>query len=216
MLKYLFVIVFIALINPWIYHVINFSYLLGFSVLTLSLLLALSWHYKKRKSLVLGLLAFLIPLIIYLLFYKFNGSIFTLTPLEKDLISQKHSYYAQEFGKFYGNRFTIYFFSQVKPYIDHLSQNLANSLDILEFFSWNQKIDTGRYLTVFLPFFLIGIFNLRKNLLNLIYLTVALVVSSLTIIGSLGPILLLPFINLVIFIGFLKIFNKFSLYKKTI
>src|SRR3989338_5785661 len=193
---YLFLIVFITLSNPWIYRITNFNSLLGFCIFILSLLLTISWQIKKRRYLTFLLLILFISLSAYLLTYQFDGSIFIRTPLEKDLFSQRHNYYAQEFGKLYENRFTIYYFSQVKPYIDHLSQNLANSLDI-----------SGRFFIIFLPFFLIGIFNLNKSLLNVIYLTVALIVSSLTHVESLGPILLLPFINLAIFIGFLRLFS---------
>lgn len=216
MFKYPFLILFITLSNPWIYRITNFSYLLGLCIFTLSLLLTILWQYKKHSNLTFILLILFIFMCAYLLTYKFDGSIFILTPLEKDIFSQRHSYYAQEFGKLYGNRFTIYFFSQVKPYIDHLNQNLANSLDISEFFSWKQKINSGRFFILFLPFFLIGVFNLNKSFLTLVYLIITLIVSSLTNVGPLGPILLLPFINLAIFIGFLKLLSKSSLYKQKI
>lgn len=216
MYKYPVLIVFITLSNSWIYRITNFNFLLGLCIFTLSLLLTISWQFKKRKYLTFLLLILFIFLSAYLLTYKFDGGIFMLTPLEKDIISQRHSYYAQEFGKLYGNRFMIYFFSIVKPYIDHLSQNLASSLDILEFFSWNQKNNLGRFFIVFLPFFLIGIFNLNKSILTLVYLMIALIVSSLTNVDSLGPILLLPFINLAIFIGFLSLLSRFRGYKQKI
>lgn len=210
---YPFLIIFITLSNPWIYRITSFNHLLGLCIFILSILLTLSWQFEKRKYLTFLLLILFIFLSAYLLTYKFNFSIFTITPLEKDIISQKHSYYAQEFGRLYGNRLTIYFFSQIKPYIDHLSQNLANSLDILEFFSWTQKISSRRFFLLFLPFFLIGIFNLNRSLLSLVYLTIALIISSLTNVGSSGPILLFPFINLAIFIGFLRLFSKSNLDK---
>lgn len=204
MSKYPFLIVIITLSNPWFYQITSFSYLLGLYILTLSFLLTISWQIKKRRYLTFMLLILFISLSAYLLTYQFDGNIFMQTPLEKDIIYRRHNYYANEFGKLYENRFTIYFFSQVKPYIDHLSQNLANSLDI-----------SGRFFLLFLPFFLIGIFNLN-SLLALIYLTASLIISSLTNVGSLGPILLLPFMNLAIFIGFLILFNRFSLRKHKI
>lgn len=209
MIKYLFIIGVVTLSNPWIYQITNFNFLVGLCIFILSILLTIYWQFRKSSYLALLLVLFIF-LSSYLLIYRFDKNIFTVSALQKDMLATRQSYYAQEMGKLYGNRFMIYFFNQVKPYLDHLSQNLAKSLDILEFFSWNQKLNSGRFFIIFLPFFLIGILNLKKNWLIFSYLITTLVVSSLTKVGPLGPILLLPFINLATCIGFSKIFNIYK------
>lgn len=202
-------ILFVVLANFWIWRVATQSFLLA---LVLALLTIFLVFRLKIVSLILIIIvgAFLVKT-------NFDTNLKYLSPLEKDKLSDRHEYYASNLGRAYKNRIGLYLHYEFLPFVSKWQKNLADNLDPnLYFFAGHPRErleveEFQKFSFVFLPFFIIGIAILFQKKFNFLitYFILTQLVSAFVFPGYfLGPILVFPFISVVVYLGLAKTFEK--------
>ncbi len=172
------------------------------------ILLYLTTVYQKGKILKFTIFVFFILLSGNLLINQFDKGIFTISNLESERIRARQEYYAPELGKIYRNKVGLFYFNNLRLYFSKISYNLFSHIDIQQLFSLNKIFEYNKMPLFFAPVFIIGflyfLINLPKTVVT--YLFLAMIVSSLTSFNSrIGTPLLMPFINLCIAFGLMKL-----------
>lgn len=211
----------VILLTPWWWVIIQRNPWVGLAVFSLSLVVFLYFCQTKSKALLLWLAILTITLFILSVREAFDESIFRNSALDIQQINKRHEFYASGLGKLYKNRFVLTYFKDYHLPISKLQRNFFANLDPnLYFFKSHPRERLGveefdKYLPIFLPFFLIGVFYsiyiLSPSLL--IYaIPVSLLSSIISSKYNLGPILFFPLINFMITIGVLLSWRKISRY----
>lgn len=204
----LLVIFIVGLVNSLMYKMFPNSFLFGLLLITEGALLFLTTIHYKRKILIITISIIFIMLSIFILNKQFDKNIFAISNLESERIRARQEYYASELGKIYRNKIGLFYFNNLRLYFSKISDNFFSHINIQQYFSLNKIIEYEKIPILFAPFFVIGFLNFLINLpmVATVYLFLALIVSSITSFNSeVGPFLLLPFINLCITIGLLKL-----------
>ena len=207
----------VILLNPWWWIIIQRNFLAGLLVFSLSLVLYL--YFWQIESRVLLILLVIFTLILFFLSVRaaFDESIFRNSALDIQQYNKRHEFYSNDLGKLYKNRFILTYFKDYNFPISKIQRNFFNNLDPnLYFFASHPRERLGieefqKYLPIFLPLFLIGMFHfifapVTKILIYLI--SVFLLSSIISPKYNLGPVLIFPFINLMITIGIILSWKK--------
>lgn len=202
----------VIILNPWWWIIIQRNLWIGLLVFVLSFVVFVYFFQSQSRTLLL-LLSILTAILFFISIGEaFDESIFRNSALDIQQLNKRHEFYANGLGKLYKNRFVLTYFKDYYFPISKLQRNLFGNLDPnLYFFKSHPRErlgveEFGKYLPIFLPFFLIGvlyyIYILSPSLL--IYaISVSLLSSIISSKYNLGPILFFPLINFMITIGFI-------------
>ncbi len=190
----------ITLINLILYGILDnpiFEIILFIETIILYLSYIKDNFLAKRLLFILLLASILISLS-----NGFDKNLFKLTPLESDTLVSRHEHFALELGRLYKNRIGINYANSIRPVLVKFNRNLFSSLNFELFFNVRNIVSL-----FFIPFFLLGIYNLSRkiNKFLVFYLLVIFITEGfLTPGGRYGYLLYVPFINLVIYLGYAK------------
>lgn len=200
----------VILINPWWWVIIQRNFWIGLPIFILSLVVfVFFWQIESKKNLLL--LVILTTTIFFIATYEaFDESIFRNSALDIQQYNKRHEFYAKGLGKIYTNRFSLTYFKDFNLPFYKLQRNFFAYFDPnLYFFASHPRErlgieEFGKYLPIFLPFFLLGFFYIICKLLPklLLYLIIVLLASSVISPSyNLGPVLFFPVVNYLITIG---------------
>lgn len=210
----IFLILFVSLSNFWIFRIFEYNFLIGEFILIETFLLLLITFYKTGRALIILIFLLLVIQGSALFINHFDRNIFSTSTIELMRINKRQQFYAQELGKIYQNRIGIYYFDNLRIYFSKISSNFFSNLDLSFYFSPSSIIDNGRYALFFAPLLLVGLIYLLTiiNKVHILYFLIALIISAFINLDSkLGPILILPIINLCIVIGLVKFMEIFGI-----
>jgi hypothetical protein len=215
----------VIFLNPWWWVIIQKNMSIGLLIFVLSFVVFI--YFLQRKSLNLFILLVLLTITLFLVNTKkaSDENIFVPSALDIQQYNKRHEFYANSLGKIYTNRFSLFYFKEFNPLFYKLQRNLFANLDLnLYFFTSHPRErpgieEFGKYLPIFLPFFIIGIIYsiyvfLPKIFVYLVF--ISLLSSVISYSYKPGPILFFPVINLMITIGIILSLRKISKYFKKI
>ncbi len=183
----------------------GYGFLNAFLVFAISVLLLIIFQRKRITR------SYYFLIIILALLFITNGldrNIFNRSGIDAYEKIRRHQFYTRELGSFYRNKLGFYYFDQVKFYINRINTKITGPLVVDKYFS---AVHSGIYPIWLLPFVVLGLFiGLSKKIrLVLIYLFwVSLL--SIVLVSSVAVLLYLPFINLCLVLGIMKIADKFK------
>lgn len=213
------VILFVALLNPWIWKIIPENFFLALLLIILSgSLYALILKQKIFFLWLTGILVLSVGFIIFL--SAFDRNLFIPSHDEKLRQDNKHLYFSHNLGKLYLNKIGLYFHQNLDLPLYKLQSNLFSNLDPnLYFFASHPRERAGvgefeKYFLLTLPFFIAGIIVVIQKKLKVLgyyFITVTLIGAFIRPDYIFGPVLFFPLINAVIVLGivyFLSLFRK--------
>lgn len=208
--------------NFWIWKVIRTDLLFGLILV----LLTMSFIYLVIIKFIIRIFLFMILLTLLLssqiLLSGFDKNLVTLTPEQQLQLNERHGYFATDLGKLFQNKISLRFYKDISPYINAYQSNIFNSLSPNLYFFANHPRERAnieeftKYPTILTVPFLIGLVYLMSSLqisYNLIfgYLIFAVLFSGFIKQSYVfGPILFFPLVNLLISLGFLRIYQVFK------
>ena len=151
-------------LNPWWWIIIQRNPWVGILVFILSVAVFIYfWQLKSKK---LFLLLLLLSAILFFIAVRdaFDESILRNSALDIQQLNKRHEFYASSLGKLYRNRFSLAYFRNYNLPLYKLQRNFFANLDPnLYFFASHPRERMGveefaKFLPIFLPFFLIGVF----------------------------------------------------------
>lgn len=174
-------------------------------------------NFWQRITLVVLLLSFCLGSL-SLLKSNFDESLKGKNPTEINIALSRHGYFAEGLGGLFTNKFSLQYYSKLYYPITNYSRNISYSIDPnLYFLMSHPREKSGidefdKYAPFLLPFFIIGLLSYclsldKYKILNIYLVTAILLTGFITPHYKLGPVLLFPFINLIIILGTLKILN---------
>lgn len=205
----------IALANFWIWRVLKEDLLLGFILILLSIVL--SYLSFIRFNLIFYLFLIILALLISykVLIFGFDGNFKTLSSDRKNLIDDRHWYFAVSLGELFQNKYVLRFYKDVNPYLNVYAGNIFNSLSPNLYFFANHPREREKvqefpmYPAIFaIPFFVGLIIFISHSY----YLITGYLVFTLLITGFIsqdyiyGPILMMPLINMLITLGLKNVY----------
>jgi len=192
--------------NVWIWRILGHSFFLGLGLIVLSFFLA--FNMRVGTFILFSILS------VFLLKNTFDTNLLYISPLDNDRVEHRHEYYAVELGRVYRNRITINMNYRAAPYVSRYLKNMAFNLDPNLYFFANHPreriiaVEFEKFSFLFLPFFVIGLMTLFSGafVFLIFYFVLSLLISGLVFPGyDLGPILIFPFIVVVIHLGLSKV-----------
>lgn len=212
----------IILANFWIWKVIRTDPFFGLILV----LLSLSFIYLVVIKFNIRIFLFMIALSLYVssqvLLSDFDKNLIILTPEQQVQLNERHGYFATDLGKFFQNKIILRFYKDISPYINTYQSNIFNSLSPNLYFFANhprERADIEEFskypIILIVPFF-IGLVYLLSSLqisYNLIlgYLIFATIFTGFIKQSFIfGPILFFPLVNLLIALGFSRIYQVFK------
>lgn len=210
------IIVFITLISSWTWSIFSQNLFIGICCILLSFLLLLNFNNDKlvlpQRFLQIGIICLWLIISGYLFTASFDKNLFHISENQYINVLKRQEIYSREFGHFYKNRFGIYYFNKIKPFIYRYSNNISELFDLDNLFISNYDEDKNktRLPLLLLPVMVTGLFYLLKTF-NKKYCSVmiiTLVISGLLDSKNmLGPIIVYPIIYASIGLGFSKLLN---------
>lgn len=212
----IFLSLLVTLTNFWIWRIINVDPLLGLALVLLSLtfIYLVNTGFNRKFFLIVVLLSMLIS--IKFLVSGFDNNLWVLTPDQQKQLNERHGYFAANLGKLFQNKFVLRFYKDIYPHLNTYENNIFNSLSPNLYFFANhprerEKVEEfAKYPPILIIPFLVGLLYLLNSSK---YLIIAFFIFAAGVIGFVkqtylfGPILFFPLINLLITIGFLKIYR---------
>lgn len=207
-----------TLTSFWLWKILQQNVFLACLFLLLTLLLFTSTQnsYTKFIKFITPILLTLFCLTSFILVSRnFDPALKRQNPTEIKLYNKRHEYFASGFGFFFTNKFSLKFYKNIYPITSNYLKNVSYSIDPnLYFFKSHPREKSGidefeKYSPLLLPFFIIGFFahflNFFKYKLLSTYLTLAVAITGLIDLHFiLGPVLLFPYLNILIFFGLSK------------
>ncbi|MDQ5930314.1 MAG: hypothetical protein QG594_2102 [Bacteroidota bacterium] len=216
LLKESLILIFFTLANYWFWQILKTSLTLCAILIILELAifkLSVRKNTKKRIIFYSGLIVFCI--LIFSVFgtkQRFDETLAVNSPTEAHIINQRHGYLAEGLGIFFTNRVAQQYYVNWNPKIGKYLRNVSFAVDPnLYFYRSHPREKAGideteKYSPFVIPFFIIGILFLITHAGNFPYLIIYLLLAVF-ITGFLdpkyilGPILVFPFINIVLYLG---------------
>lgn len=209
----LFIIGSVTLISYWTWLIFSQNLLIGILCLLLSFLFLLYINnisfVVPQRLLMTSLICLWIILSGFLLTTSFDKDLFHMSENRYITVLKRQEIYSREFGQFYRNRFGVYYFNTIKPFVYRYISNIANIFDLENLFisSYTEVKNNTLLPLVFLPFMVVGLFHLIKNFSRrYIYITIIILGVSglLNTKSTLGPIIVYPIIYASIGLAFSK------------
>lgn len=206
----------ITLISFWTWSIFSQNLFIGICCILLSLLLLLNFNNDKlvlpQRFLQIGIICLWLIISGYLFTASFDKNLFHISENQYINVLKRQEIYSREFGHFYKNRFGIYYFNKIKPFIYRYSNNISELFDLDNLFISNYDEDKNktRLPLLLLPFMISGLFYLLKTF-NKKYCSVMIIILVISgLLDSkniLGPIIVYPIIYASIGLGFSKLLN---------
>lgn len=200
----------VILLSPWWWIIIRRNFLSGLLVFILSFVV-FQYFFKSTSRILFLLLLSLTAIIFFISIGKaFDESILKVSSLEIQQYNRRHEFYANGLGKIYTNRFSLAYFKEYNLPLYKLQRNFFANLDPnLYFFASHPRERSGveefkKYSSIFLPFFLIGLFYciyMKLSKILIYFVVISLLSSVISSAYNLGSILFFPLINFTITIG---------------
>lgn len=216
MIQNLIIVGGITLMSSWTWFIFSQNLFIGICCILLSLLLLLIFYNHKpvllQRFMQTAVICIWVALAMYSFTTSFDKNLFHIAENQYIVVLKRQEIYSREFNSFYRNRFGVYYFNKIQPFIYRYSTNVSNIFDLENLFI--SKYDEDKYKTrlplIFLPFMITGLFYLLKifNKQYAYIMTIILIVSGLlNTKNTLGPIIIYPIIYASIGIGFNKLIN---------
>ncbi len=211
---------FVIILNPWWWIIIQRNLWIGLLVFILSFLVLQYFWQTKSKSQPVLIIIITVVLVVVSFREAYDESIFRNSALDIQQFNKRHEFYAQGLGKIYTNKIALTYFKNFNLPLYKLQRNFFSNLDPnLYFFASHPRERAGveefqKYLPFFLPFFALGfLYIIYKPLSKFLvyFLAIIFIGSFISSKYNLGPILFFPIINFMVTIGFtisLKYFKK--------
>lgn len=213
---FLCVNIIVALTNFWIWRIIKIDLLLGLALILLNavFIYLIDIKFNRKFFLITTFLSLFISIKILVSGFDYNLTV--LTPDQQKQLNERHGYFATDLGNLFQNRYMLRFYKDVYPYMNVYGRNIFNSLSPNLYFFANhprerEKVEEfSMYPSILIIPFLVGLIYLLNSSGNLIF---GYVLFALLITGFVkqtyifGSVLFFPLINLIISIGFLKIYR---------
>lgn len=205
----------VSFINFWIWRIMDANLVFGLTLTLLSIIFIYLILIKFDKIFFL-IFIFLFVLISYqLLASGFDKNLTVINPDQEKQINERHGYFSINLGKFFQNKFVLRFYKDVYPHLNVYGSNMFNSLSPNLYFFTNhprerEKVEEfSMYPSIFVVPFLVGViyFFSSSNLILGYVLFTLLITGFIKQTYIFGPVLFFPLINLIISIGFLKIYR---------
>ncbi|MDO8639200.1 MAG: hypothetical protein Q7R43_06500 [Candidatus Daviesbacteria bacterium] len=217
----------VIIINSWTWELLNQDLFLTIILLTITGSLFLLTFIKDNlwRKIILVILILVYGIGIFsLLNNHFDQSLREKNPTEMDIALRRHGFFAEGLGQLFTNKFSLNYYSNWYYPVSNYSRNISYSIDPnLYFFMSHPREKSGidefdKYAPFLLPFFIIGLLSYflslgKYKLLTIYLITAILLTGFITPHYKLGPVLLFPFVNLIIILGSLKILDYIG--KKT-
>lgn len=206
---------FFSIANFWIWRIIKTDLLLGFALISLSVTLIYIVKIKFNQNFFLITLILTLFISTKLLITGFDNNLIILSPDQQKQLGERHGYFAIDLGKLFQNKFVLRFYKDVYPYLNIYGSNIFNNLSPNLYFFANhprerEKVEEfSMYPSIFVIPFLVGViyfFNSSNLIIGYVMFTF-LITGFIKQTYIFGPVLFFPLINLIISIGFLKIYR---------
>lgn len=214
MLRDILIIISIILLSPWSLSIFYQNWFIGICCILLSFLLLLKFknNIKLSQRLKTCIICLWAILFVYLFISSFDKNLFYISENQYINVLKRQEIYSKEFNRYYKNKFGIYFFNKIEPFIYRYSNNISNIFDLEKLFisSYDKDKNKTRFPIFFLPPVIFGLFYLLKSFnKKCTYLTVIIlmVFGLMDTRNTLGPITIYPVICASIGLGLNKFLN---------
>ncbi len=221
--KKFFLLLTILFFNLWTWEIFKENIVLAISLLSITITL---FALEILKTTFFHKIIFLILVFSYLAvsilqISKLDKSILEKNPTEVSIFHRQHAYFAEGLGFLYTNKFSLQFYTHLYYPLAKYFRNVSYCIDPnLYFFHSHPREKSGidevaKYSPLVLPFFIIGLFihflSLeRYKLLNIYLILSVLLTGFISPYFKLGPVLIFPYINIIILLGIMKTLEFFS------
>jgi len=164
----LIIILSATLISSWTWSIFSQNIFIGICCIFLSFLLLLNFNNKlilSKHFLQIATICLWLISSGYLFSSSFDKNLFHISENQYINVLKRQEIYSREFGRFYKNRFGIYFFNKINPFIYRYSNNISKlfDLDYLFISNYDEDKNKTRLPLVLLPFMITGLFYLLKK-----------------------------------------------------
>ena len=223
--NYIFLLV-LTVANFWIWQIFSGSLVLGIILLIIELgLFVLITKRRLKRTYILAIsisILFLLAFSAFLLKKEFDNTLLTNSPTEISILNQRHGYLAEGLGIIFTNRFVQHYYKDYSMATGKYLQNVFYTLDPnLYFFRSHPREKAGideyeKYSPFVLPLFVIGILFLtiywrRYKFLILYSILAILLTGFISPNYKLGPLLMFPFVNIILYLGLIAAIPKVRL-----
>lgn len=214
---------FVIIINPWWWVIIQRNIWIGLLIFILSLVVFVYFWQIKSTKILLVLVMLTTTVFFVAVREAFDESVFRNSALDIQQLSKRHEFYAKGLGKLYTNRVSLTYFKNFNLPLSKLQHNFFANLDPnLYFFASHPRERLGveefqKYSPLFLFFFIIGsLYSIYvPRLAFFVYLIIISLVSS--VVSSkyyLGPVLFFPLLNYLITTGIILNLKRVRYFKR--
>lgn len=214
--------------NYWFWQILrnNIFLLLILLVVEFALFILVNQGNKTNKILLFFITLTLVLIPSIFLIKQFDRNLNINSPSETYTLNQRHGYLAEGLGVLFTNKISQRYYLNFDTGIKKYLQNVSYTVDPnLYFFRSHPREKSGideyeKYSPFVLPLFIIGVVFILVNAAGfttlLTYSAFAILITGLISPGyKLGPILMFPVINIILFKGFVwliqrvrKLFNR--------
>lgn len=205
---------FVALTNSWIWKVSKIDLITGIMLIFLSMMLVYLTYIKLNLKFFLLAVGITLFLGTQVLFAGFDNHLLNPTPEQLTKFNTRHGYFSIHLGIFFNNKISQHFYRDLLPLTEVYESNVYNSLSPNLYFFGNHPRERGnvlefsKYPSFFVVPFLLGLFAFCKcrNYFIGTYIIFLIVMTGLIRQNyNLGPVLLMPAVNLFLTVGVLNI-----------
>lgn len=228
--NYIFLLILTAA-NYWVWQLFSNNLDLGIILLVIELglfILITKKNLKKVYTITLSVsVLLLLTISAFLLRGEFDQTLLTISPTETSILNQRHGYLIEGLGKIFPNKYIPYYkLQEYDMATGKYLQNIFYSLDPnLYFFRSHPREKAGideynKYSPIVLPLFIAGVLFLtiyyRKYKFLILYSLLAILFTGfISPKYKLGPILMFPPVNIILYLGLIAVILKVKpLFKK--
>ena len=216
----LIVFILITFANFWWILILKENFLYGLLLILITFILffaSFNVFSGLKLSVIMGVLFVILSTL--LIKNHFDYTLKTLSPTDEKIQTQRHGVYADGLGILFTNKLSQNFYKNWSMSLGKYLRNISYSVDPnLYFFSSHPREKSGidefeKYSPFLLPIFIIGVLIHALSFGKIKALT-AYLLASIIITGfispyfKLGPILLFPYISIVIALGAASVIKK--------
>ena len=223
--NYIFLLV-LTVANFWIWQIFSGSLILGIILLIIELglfVLITKTGLKRSYTFVISLSVLLLLVFsAFLLKNEFDNTLLTTSPTEISILNQRHGYLSEGLGIIFTNRFVQHYYKDYSMATGKYLRNVFYTLDPnLYFFRSHPREKAGideyeKYSPFVLPLFVIGVLFLtirwrKYKFLILYFIPAVLLTGFISPNYKLGPLLMFPLVNIILYLGLIAVIPKVKL-----
>lgn len=218
-----FLLLVVTAANYWIWQILFNDFVIGIILLAIEFgLFVLITQRDLRKNWIVAVftLVLLLTMIgVFTLEDKFDRTLLTNSPTEISTLNERHGFLANGLGMIFTNRYSQRYYADFSVGVGKYLRNVSYSLDPnLYFFRSHPREKAGideynKYSPFVLPLFVIGmlfliIYYWRYLFLIAYFLFAVLLTGFISPEYNLGPLLIFPFMNIVLYLGLIVSIQK--------